>query len=226
MKPEKDGINPAVTPSGTGCVECLASGRWWLHLRRCAECGHIGCCDSSPNQHASKHNAATGHPIITSFEPGERVVLRLSYRAILRRPEASRSSLPSVGSAGTRAGRSGACRLENAGSRIGGSFLLSDLGVARPPSDNSAGQKWRCRSFGLVDRRASLHPDHDPRPVGAIVVGTIIFGSFATGPTSHACRFMSASPRKRKAGRVALLQARSELASLPLARINTAVAAR
>jgi hypothetical protein len=45
---------------------------WWLHLRRCAECGHIGCCDSSPNQHASKHNRATGHPIITSFEAGER----------------------------------------------------------------------------------------------------------------------------------------------------------
>ncbi|MGA9267108.1 MAG: UBP-type zinc finger domain-containing protein [Rhodomicrobium sp.] len=72
MESERDGINPAVKPSGTGCVECLALGQWWLHLRRCAECGHIGCCDSSPNQHASKHNAATGHPVITSFEPGER----------------------------------------------------------------------------------------------------------------------------------------------------------
>jgi Zn-finger in ubiquitin-hydrolases and other protein len=72
MKSERDGINPAVEPSGTGCVECLALGGWWFHLRRCAECGHIGCCDSSPNQHASKHKAATGHPIITSFEPGER----------------------------------------------------------------------------------------------------------------------------------------------------------
>ena len=71
MKSERDGINPATKPSGTGCVECLASGRWWFHLRRCAQCGHIGCCDSSPNQHASKHHAATGHPIITSFEPGE-----------------------------------------------------------------------------------------------------------------------------------------------------------
>ena len=69
---ERDGINPAAKPSGTGCVECLARGGWWFHLRRCAECGHIGCCDSSPNQHASKHHAATGHPIITSFEPGER----------------------------------------------------------------------------------------------------------------------------------------------------------
>jgi hypothetical protein len=72
MKSERDGINPAAEPSGTGCVECLALGGWWFHLRRCAECGHIGCCDSSPNQHASKHYAATGHPIITSFEPGER----------------------------------------------------------------------------------------------------------------------------------------------------------
>ena len=71
MKSDRDGINLAARPSGAGCVECLASGRWWFHLRRCAECGHIGCCDSSPAQHASKHYAATGHPIVTSFEPGE-----------------------------------------------------------------------------------------------------------------------------------------------------------
>jgi Zn-finger in ubiquitin-hydrolases and other protein len=71
MTSERDGINPAAKPSGTGCVECLASGGWWLHLRRCAQCGHIGCCDTSPNQHASKHSAAMHHPVITSFEPGE-----------------------------------------------------------------------------------------------------------------------------------------------------------
>ncbi len=65
------GINPAAKPSGDGCVECLASDGWWLHLRRCAECGHIGCCDSSPGQHASRHAAATGHPVAASFEPGE-----------------------------------------------------------------------------------------------------------------------------------------------------------
>jgi hypothetical protein len=70
MKSVRDGINLATKPSGTGCVECMASGKWWFHLR-CTECGHIGCCDSSPNQHASKHYAATGHPIITSFEPGD-----------------------------------------------------------------------------------------------------------------------------------------------------------
>ena len=64
-------INPKAKPSGDGCVECLADSGWWLHLRRCAECGHIGCCDSSPSQHASKHAAATGHSVIASFEPGE-----------------------------------------------------------------------------------------------------------------------------------------------------------
>src|SRR3984957_15773591 len=71
MKSEREGINSAVKPRGTGCVECSGAGGWWFHLRRCAQCGHIGCCDSSPSQHASKHFAATGHPIITSFEPGE-----------------------------------------------------------------------------------------------------------------------------------------------------------
>jgi hypothetical protein len=64
-------INPAAKPSGEGCAECLAADGWWFHLRRCAECGHIGCCDSSPSQHASKHFATTGHAIIVSFEPGE-----------------------------------------------------------------------------------------------------------------------------------------------------------
>ena len=52
-------------------MECDAAGGWWFHLRRCAQCGHIGCCDTSPSQHASAHAAATGHPIIRSFEPGE-----------------------------------------------------------------------------------------------------------------------------------------------------------
>lgn len=67
----KDGIDPAVPPSGPGCVECLAADGWWVHLRRCALCGHIGCCDTSPSQHASAHAAGSGHPVIRSFEPGE-----------------------------------------------------------------------------------------------------------------------------------------------------------
>ncbi len=64
-------INPSIPPSGTGCVECLAEGGWWFHLRRCATCGHIGCCDSSPSQHARRHAEETGHPVMQSFEPGE-----------------------------------------------------------------------------------------------------------------------------------------------------------
>jgi len=68
---EHSQINPSVPPSGPGCVECLAAGGWWFHLRRCAECGHIGCCDSSPEQHARRHAEETGHRIIQSFEPGE-----------------------------------------------------------------------------------------------------------------------------------------------------------
>jgi hypothetical protein len=66
-----DGIDQSVPPSGTGCVECDAAGGWWLHLRRCAQCGHIGCCDNSPSQHATKHAGAEEHPVIRSFEPGE-----------------------------------------------------------------------------------------------------------------------------------------------------------
>ncbi|MFF5408413.1 UBP-type zinc finger domain-containing protein [Streptomyces misionensis] len=64
-------FDPTVPPSGTGCVECEATQGWWFHLRRCALCGHVGCCDSSPGQHATAHYKATGHPVVQSFEPGE-----------------------------------------------------------------------------------------------------------------------------------------------------------
>jgi hypothetical protein len=64
-------IDPALPPSGPGCVECLASGGWWFHLRRCARCGHVGCCDSSPSQHASRHAFDVRHPIVQSYEPEE-----------------------------------------------------------------------------------------------------------------------------------------------------------
>ena len=68
-----EGIDPGVPPSGTGCVECLAATPtgWWFHLRRCAQCGHIGCCDSSPSQHARAHFHQTQHRYVRSFEPGE-----------------------------------------------------------------------------------------------------------------------------------------------------------
>lgn len=54
-----------------GCTDCLRTGDWWVHLRECLSCGHVGCCDSSPNKHASAHFRAEGHPLIRSFEPGE-----------------------------------------------------------------------------------------------------------------------------------------------------------
>jgi uncharacterized UBP type Zn finger protein len=55
-----------------GCEDCLASGGQWLHLRICLACGHVGCCDDSPNRHASAHARETSHPLIRSLEPGER----------------------------------------------------------------------------------------------------------------------------------------------------------
>lgn len=54
-----------------GCVDCLAIGGKWLHLRICLTCGHVGCCDDSPNRHASAHSAASAHPLIRSIEPAE-----------------------------------------------------------------------------------------------------------------------------------------------------------
>jgi hypothetical protein len=68
---EIPGVDPSVPPSGEGCADCEATGGWWVHLRRCAQCGHVGCCDSSPSQHATAHASATDHPIVQSFEPGE-----------------------------------------------------------------------------------------------------------------------------------------------------------
>lgn len=64
-------IDTSVPPSGDGCAECSATGGWWMHLRRCAQCGHVGCCDTSPAQHATAHYRSSGHPWMQSFEPGE-----------------------------------------------------------------------------------------------------------------------------------------------------------
>jgi monovalent cation:H+ antiporter-2, CPA2 family len=65
-----DQIRP-VLPSAAGCEDCLRTGDSWVHLRICMTCGHMGCCDSSPNRHATKHHHQTGHPIVRSMEPGE-----------------------------------------------------------------------------------------------------------------------------------------------------------
>ncbi|MDQ3862292.1 MAG: UBP-type zinc finger domain-containing protein [Actinomycetota bacterium] len=60
-----------VVPSARGCEDCLKTGDTWVHLRECLICGHVGCCDQSPNRHATAHFHATRHPIIKSLEPGE-----------------------------------------------------------------------------------------------------------------------------------------------------------
>ncbi len=66
-----DQISDEVTPRADGCEDCLAAGGTWVHLRLCLTCGHVGCCDSSENRHASRHFRDTDHPVIRSFEPGE-----------------------------------------------------------------------------------------------------------------------------------------------------------
>jgi len=53
------------------CEDCIKTGDTWVHLRRCVECGHVGCCDSSKNKHATKHFRKTRHPIMRSNERGE-----------------------------------------------------------------------------------------------------------------------------------------------------------
>lgn len=53
------------------CEECIKVGDRWVHLRLCLECGHVGCCDSSKNKHATKHFHHSHHPLIRSIEPGE-----------------------------------------------------------------------------------------------------------------------------------------------------------
>jgi len=60
-----------VEPTSRGCEECLRTGDRWVHLRLCLSCGHVGCCDSSKNRHATKHFWASQHPIVRSLEPGE-----------------------------------------------------------------------------------------------------------------------------------------------------------
>jgi uncharacterized UBP type Zn finger protein len=67
-----DHVKVTQLPESTeGCEDCLAIGGKWLHLRICLECGKVGCCDDSPNRHASAHAHSSGHPIIRSLEPGE-----------------------------------------------------------------------------------------------------------------------------------------------------------
>jgi hypothetical protein len=65
------GLIRDVTPVSEGCADCIAIGGVWVHLRMCMTCGYVGCCDSSPNRHASRHARAVEHPIARTIEPGE-----------------------------------------------------------------------------------------------------------------------------------------------------------
>lgn len=60
-----------VSPGTVGCEDCLKSGSTWIHLRVCLICGYVGCCNSSPNKHASRHAREAGHPVVMSMENGE-----------------------------------------------------------------------------------------------------------------------------------------------------------
>lgn len=78
---------PARTPRG--CEECLKSGTQWVHLRLCLGCGHVGCCDNSPGHHATRHYQQVGHPVMASYERGERWAWCYIDEAELQVPEAA-----------------------------------------------------------------------------------------------------------------------------------------
>jgi hypothetical protein len=84
-----DQVQDVEPSSFEGCSECLASGGRWVHLRMCLVCGQVGCCDSSPNRHASRHAAGSGHPIAASFEPGEDWAWCFADEAIVDVPRSS-----------------------------------------------------------------------------------------------------------------------------------------
>jgi hypothetical protein len=67
----EESLDLAAPPSGPGCADCEQNEGWWVHLRRCAQCGHVGCCDTSPSQHATAHFRESGHRLMRSYEPGE-----------------------------------------------------------------------------------------------------------------------------------------------------------
>ena len=78
------GLIRNVRPRTRACEECLKMGDVWVHLRLCLTCGHVGCCDTSKNKHATKHFHRTQHPIMRSFEPGEDLGLVLCGRSDAR----------------------------------------------------------------------------------------------------------------------------------------------
>jgi CPA2 family monovalent cation:H+ antiporter-2 len=92
--PHSSVVHPVV-PSAAGCEECLRTGDAWVHLRVCLSCGHVGCCDSSPNRHARSHFEGAEHPYIASVEPGETWAFCYFDNTTVERPA-------EAGAAGTR----------------------------------------------------------------------------------------------------------------------------
>jgi uncharacterized UBP type Zn finger protein len=82
-------VNPQPPKTPRGCEECLKTGGTWVHLRLCLSCGHVGCCDSSPNRHATRHFQQTKHPVMTSLEPGERWAWCFEDEEAVEVPEAA-----------------------------------------------------------------------------------------------------------------------------------------
>ena len=80
------GIDPSRPPSGEGCADCETANGWWFHLRRCAQCGRIGCCDDSLGRHATAHARESGHPVVQSFEPGEKWFYSYATDSMVRGP--------------------------------------------------------------------------------------------------------------------------------------------
>ncbi|HET6921318.1 MAG TPA: UBP-type zinc finger domain-containing protein [Jiangellaceae bacterium] len=81
-------IDTQARPSADGCQDCLRTGGWWVHLRMCRMCGHVGCCDSSPSRHASAHNATVGYPLVSSRTGGS------ATRTSSRSPSRTRPRTP------------------------------------------------------------------------------------------------------------------------------------
>jgi hypothetical protein len=133
-------------------AEQVASNAWPWADGGCifADAPNAGTSAAVILHQISMHRNRYGPP--DKLRAGRAVVLRLSYRGILRRPETSCFPLASVGSTCAGTGRSGALKLANAASRIGGGFFGSDLGVTTPPSENPTADRWCCRNFSLVDR--------------------------------------------------------------------------
>ena len=84
-----DHVHAVVPHTPAGCEECLAQGGAWVHLRLCLECGHVGCCDSSPGRHATAHQQESGHPLVRSFEPGENWYWCYPDRRLFEVPDAA-----------------------------------------------------------------------------------------------------------------------------------------